>query len=230
MTNLNLESCLEQIPRDKNNCLASILFLHGYGANKDDLYPLAALLDPKKQFHWIFPDGIFPLHEFWPGARSWFPIPLAEFEKRQNDPKYFATYEYRHPPELDQSLNALMGLVATLDRERPLVLGGFSQGAMLASHLACLLPCSKLFLLSAATIAREELAYRIGNAGSTLENTEVFQAHGQSDQVLPFSAGERLRDLIERGAPKIQFYPFSGGHEIPPVLISKLAKFLDPRQ
>lgn len=56
-----------------------LVFFHGYGANMDDLAPIAReMINLPSSLNWIFPDGIHKL-DFMPGfeGRAWFPLSLS---------------------------------------------------------------------------------------------------------------------------------------------------------
>ena len=77
------------------------------------------------------------------------------------------------------------------------VLGGFSQGAMLACDTALREgpKLAGLVVLSGTLVAEAEWAALF----PTLRGTPVFQSHGTFDPLLPFQAAAMLRDLISFG-------------------------------
>jgi phospholipase/carboxylesterase len=108
-------------------------------------------------------------------------------------------------------------------RER-IVLGGFSQGAMLACDVALRAsrPPAGLVLLSAAPVSEPEwrsLAQK--RAGLC-----VLQSHGRADPILPFAGGEYLRDLLREGGLSVEWIAFGGGHGIPDGVLERLGPFV----
>jgi phospholipase/carboxylesterase len=105
-----------------------------------------------------------------------------------------------------------------------LVLGGFSQGAMLSLDIA--LRSSRalagVVLLSGTHIASEEWAGRL----ESRRGLPVFMSHGQADALLPFSISERLRDALAAHGMEVEWMPFRGGHEIPESVIEGASAFL----
>jgi phospholipase/carboxylesterase len=97
----------------------ALVLLHGRGADENDLYPLLDLLDPERRLLGVTPGG--PLH-LPPGGRHWYAlggIPTP-------DPAtFFAT-----APRLAAFLDTLP---LPIDR---VVLGGFSQGAVMSWAMA----------------------------------------------------------------------------------------------
>jgi phospholipase/carboxylesterase len=106
----------------------------------------------------------------------------------------------------------------------PLFLGGFSQGAMLACDVALHTerPLAGLLLLSGTLIARAEWEPRM----AARAGLRVLQSHGRYDPLLPFSAAEKLRDLLAGAGLKVGWVPFDGGHEIPPPLLDAVGELL----
>jgi len=105
-----------------------------------------------------------------------------------------------------------------------LTLGGFSQGAMIATDVALRLeePPQGLAILS-GTLLLEDTWRAKAKARAGLR---VFQAHGRGDPVLSFQAAEALRDLWLDAQAAHEFLPFDGGHTITGEALTRLARFL----
>jgi phospholipase/carboxylesterase len=54
----------------------------------------------------------------------------------------------------------------------------------------------------------------------------VFQSHGTMDDILPFIGAERLRDALTGAGVVVDWHGFRGGHEIPPLVVARLGRFL----
>jgi phospholipase/carboxylesterase len=98
-----------------------------------------------------------------------------------------------------------------------ILLGGFSQGAMLSLDVALHdpRPLAGLALFSATLLAEPVWGPRMGSR----PGLPVLQSHGTHDPLLPFAVAEKLRDLMSAAAMEVDFVPFRGGHEIPPVAL-----------
>ena len=105
-----------------------------------------------------------------------------------------------------------------------LVLGGFSQGAMLATDVALRLPEAPagLCIFSGTLLAEAEWGPLARQRGPL----RVFQSHGREDQILPFVAAEWLRDLLVESGMEVDFLPFRGGHQIPVDALERCAAML----
>ena len=105
-----------------------------------------------------------------------------------------------------------------------LVLGGFSQGAMLSLDVALHRERTPdgLVLLSGTLLAEREWVPRM----PAKKSLPVFQSHGMQDPLLPFAAAERLRDHLTQAGLAVEWVPFRGQHEIPGQVLDRLGAFL----
>lgn len=200
------------------------VILHGYGASMDDLAPLAGMIAPPGS-RWVFPNGPVevPLGPFYSG-RAWFPIDIEAFQRAalagtHRDLSTFA------PPELVTSREAVLQLLRAVDTplER-VVLGGFSQGAMLATDIALHLPFSPAgMLLWSGTLLQEALWAQLAPARAGMR---YVQSHGRRDPVLSFAGAERLARVLRDAGWQGRFVAFDGGHEVPPPVLEASRELL----
>jgi phospholipase/carboxylesterase len=201
---------------DEASAAATVVLLHGFQMEPADLAPFAHSLALPVRF--LFPEA--PLGA-QPRGRAWWHIDAAARTAAiARGPRDFAP---QHPPDLPAARAHLGALLDAVPG--PLVLGGFSQGAMLACDtlLRAPRPVLALALLSASRIAADEQDYR-GLAG-----VPVLVAHGHADDDLAFAAGEALRDALIGGGAEVTWVPFDGGHEIPLVVWRALRKLVKSR-
>ena len=149
------------------------------------------------------------------GQRAWWPVDDAAREARlQAGP---ADLHDSHPGGRDRARAAVHAAAQALRARapgRPLVVGGFSQGAMLA--LDCVfqappLAVDALALWSATRLAFSEWA----PAMHRLRGVRVDLLHGRADANLGIAAGQALRDALVAEDADVRWSPFDGGHEIP---------------
>ena len=57
----------------------------------------------------------------------------------------------------------------------------------------------------------------------------VVQSHGTRDEILPFMAGEKLRDVLKGAGLSHTWVQFPGGHEIPGQVVDAVGTFLETR-
>jgi phospholipase/carboxylesterase len=198
-----------------------IIFFHGYGANMHDLFPLWELWHSEK-FNWYFPNGVLPLPMGNYEGRAWFSIDIEKLEQSiregtQRDMKGSV------PPEFNSTLTQLEHLVTEISKKHNTILiGGFSQGAMCASHL-CMkesLKIDGLILLSGALLAEE----RLPKASKSLP---FYQSHGSRDPILSLDGAKDLEKKLQSYNFTGKLSVFNGGHEIPPNVIHEVKRFLE---
>lgn len=207
-----------------------------------------------EKFRFVFPAAPNDLSELgMPGGRAWWPINMAKLAELAETDRPEELYD-QHPPGLDdaremlvETIGEVIGSVAVRpggndsggndsggkppgDRGAqksgvPVVLGGFSQGAMLAMDVslrgAIEMPVA-LFQLSGTLICQDVWKPAAGR----LAETEVFQSHGTADPILPFAAAEALRDLLVRAGIRVDFYPFQGSHTIDVGAVARTTEIL----
>ncbi len=212
----------------------AVVLNHGYGAMGTDLVGLARPLlvaDPAlaEKAVLIFPAAPLDLAEHGlPGGRAWWHIDLDRLINRPT-PELLLQFRRSCPVGLAECRELLLGLIDEAGRQYGLapdqfLLGGFSQGAMLATDVALRLPVAPagLAILSGALINEQEwrpLALQRGPL-------TVLQSHGRYDSILPFPMAVALQELLQEARASVDFQPFAGDHEIPPPVLSRLAGML----
>ncbi len=205
-----------------------VVLMHGFGAPGTDLVGLERMLRVPGGTRFAFPEAPLSLPEFPFPARAWWRIDLARFEQARTQADLLARSN-----EVPEGLvHARERVIACLNelQERlsvpseKIVLGGFSQGAMIACDVALSdpRPLAGLALLSTTLISAQTWLPRM----SRREGLRVFQSHGQVDAILPFVAADKLRELWVEAGAEHEWVEFRGGHEIPPPVLEKLGAFI----
>jgi len=129
------------------------------------------------------------------------------------------------PLDLQEVRKHLELLIGELNIPRSkLVLGGFSQGAVLAIDTAFHHhdPCAALIILS-GTLANADQWARLAPLHA---KTIFFQSHGTEDPILPFQLAISLEALLHASHLKGKLHPFHGGHDVPHSILVQLNHFL----
>jgi phospholipase/carboxylesterase len=208
-----------------------LVLLHGYGAPGEDLVPLARQLAVAPQVRFAFPAAPLVLEMGLPpeqAGRAWWPIDMAELQRAVMQRDY-ETLMARTPEGLAEARRRVLDLLAALERDHAvprskLVLGGFSQGAMLATDvtLRAETPPAGLAILSGSLIAKPEwLPLMKARAG-----LPVLQSHGRADPVLSYAVAEALRDELTQAGVALEFVAFNGGHGIPNGAVEALSRLI----
>ena len=165
----------------------------------------------------------------WGVGRAWFPRDPAGIEA------FFAgetlgSLAGLDPPGLSASARELIEFMNQMGCDpAQTVVGGFSQGAMVAADATLRSPQvpSGLLLLSGSIIAANRLRHLAQDTADRLRGLPVAQYHGREDPVLPFEFGQELASIFESAGAAVQFTAFSGGHGIPQTIFPSIAKQLD---
>lgn len=211
----------------------SVVLCHGYGATGTDLVGLHTVVPAGEAVRWFFPEAPMDLSGmFGQPARAWWPIDMMKIQRammrgeRVMNPDEVPDGFVDARDALAQCLDALASAHG-LDPART-VIGGFSQGSMLAQAHYFLAEAryAGLAVLSGAPVALPLWRDGLAQHGPT---ARVFQSHGQSDPILPFRAATELGATFDAAGVAREWVPFRGQHEIPPVVVSGLGAWLTSR-
>ncbi|RMH05562.1 MAG: phospholipase [Nitrospirae bacterium] len=203
----------------------AVVLLHGFGAPGDDLVPLWRVIDVPEAVRFVFPEGPLALDANWPKARAWWMLDLERLMSSQTPVRNVRVT----PPGLadarERLQTALLELETSLNLSpHRMILGGFSQGAMLACDVVLRSPQSYagLIILSGTLIARDDWEA----LPPARKGLPVFQSHGTRDPLLPFDMAQELRDLFTVHGLAVEWHEFEGGHEIPYHVLTQLGTFI----
>jgi phospholipase/carboxylesterase len=188
---------------------ASLIVLHGLGADGHDFEPLAQQMDLSGlgPVRWIFPHApVRPVtinggHRM----RAWYDLLGTELLRREDE------------PGLRASLKEVLALVA---RERArgvparrIVLAGFSQGCAMA--LLAALRCEERLAGVAGMSGYLPLAQlTAAERHGANQDLPVFLAHGQLDPVVPMAAGVGSRELLRSLGHEVEWHEYPIEHTV----------------
>ncbi len=190
----------------------ALVLLHGRGADERDLIPFLDVLDPRRRLVGITPGGPLALP---PGGRHWYVVPRVGFP----DPRTFAE-SYALLCELVDAIPESLGV----PYER-IVLGGFSQGAVMSYALA-LGPGrpspAALVALSAFVPTVEGWAPDLdGRAG-----LPVWIAHGRRDPVISVEFARSARELLTSAGLDVAYHESDAAHHVDPRSLEQLGEWV----
>lgn len=200
---------------------ATVVILHGLGADGTDFLPVADQLDLAAvgPVRWLFPrapvrpvtiNGGYPM-------RAWYDILGADLVRREDE------------GGLRESIALVQALLAReAARGVPpsrTVLAGFSQGCAITlgaglrhhERLAGLAGLSGYVPLADTTAAERHAA----NAG-----TPVFLAHGRHDGIVPLARGQAGRDLLQSLGQPVEWHDYPMEHAVCAEEVDVLQDFL----
>jgi phospholipase/carboxylesterase len=200
---------------------ASVIWLHGLGADAHDFEPIVPeLVRPgERALRFVFPhapvrpvtlNGGYPM-------RSWYDIIGIDRASRQDESGVRAS---------DQAVRELIG--RENERGTPasrIVLAGFSQGGAMAlftatrysERLAGIIALSSYFVLANTFTAERSEA----NA-----RTPIFMAHGTDDPVVDPGLGAESKRLLEAGGHPVEWHTYPMGHTVSAEEVAAIAAWL----
>uniref|UniRef100_A0A0G4H2F0 Phospholipase/carboxylesterase/thioesterase domain-containing protein n=1 Tax=Chromera velia CCMP2878 TaxID=1169474 RepID=A0A0G4H2F0_9ALVE len=217
---------------------ALVAIFHGFGANGADLAPLSDyfLRESKRAgvpMAAVVPDA--PL-DMGGGSRAWWIIDLMRLQSLIMSMK-FDEIKKDVPQGLTEARGSAAACVAAacamwnLPMSR-VALGGFSQGSMVAVDAVLHMkekPAS-LGIWSGCLIAEDVWSSKMKETGGgeALSKTSVVQSHGKQDMVLPYMAGQWLKEFLNGCGVQHEFLDFNGAHGcFPPAVERQATLFAD---
>lgn len=203
----------------------TIVLLHGYCSSEKDWIPLAKAIQVRHGTRFLFPRGpeIGKRTDAALAGRAWWSLDL---EGELREPGVGADLSLERPAGIEHAARAVRAFLARQGNRvaQPFILGGFSQGAMVAAQVAfgSEEPLRALVLLSGTLV--DEASWK-ANFGRR-KGLHVFMAHGRSDSTLSFEAADRMHSEMSAAGVDVTWFPFDGGHETPATVVAALSEFL----
>ncbi len=203
---------------------ASVIWLHGLGADGNDFVPIVPELglpaEPRIRF--VFPHAPVRAVTLNMGMRmrAWYDIKTLTAEGRADE------------AGLRESLNRLEALIA---EERALgiasehiVIAGFSQGGALALHGALRHPepLAGILALSCYLPLQAALADELAEAN---RRTPILMCHGQYDPVLPLALGVGACNWLRAAGYRVEWREYPMQHQVCGPEIQDVAAWLCAR-
>ena len=202
---------------------ASVIWLHGLGADGHDFEPLVPHLKlPYARF--VFPNApAIPITInggfVMPG---WYDIRNLELSPHVKDRE--------DPAQIRRSADAITALLAReSERGVPpdrIVLAGFSQGGAMALHIA---PRFAHTLAGFMVLSAYELLIGSGGEHEANAATPALFCHGRHDPMVPMFAGQAACEAARKSGREVRWYDFPIAHEVSLPEIHTIAAWLRER-
>jgi phospholipase/carboxylesterase len=190
----------------------ALVLLHGRGTSEEDIAPFLDELDPDRRLVGVAPRG--PL-ELPPGGRHWYAVREVGFPEPDT---FFPTYELLTGwfDALPEALGVPAGRT---------VLGGFSQGAVMAYALGLGegRPRPAGLLALSGFIPTVE-GFTLDLDG--LDGYPVAIAHGTRDPIIEVAFGRSARDRLEEAGADVLWRESPVAHALDEELLPELADFV----
>ena len=185
------------------DAVGALVLLHGRGADEHDLFPLLDALDPERRLHGYSPRAPLALP---PGGAHWYVVPRVGFPDAQT----FA-----------EGFGALTEWFDALPYEpHEIVLGGFSQGAVMSYALGL----GEGRPRTRALIALSGFIPTVDVWQPDLESAfaPIAIAHGTYDPIIPVEFGRHARTTLEAAGAEVWYRESPIEHSIDPQVIPQL--------
>jgi phospholipase/carboxylesterase len=195
---------------------ASVIWLHGLGADGHDFEPIVPELGLRKPVRFVFPHA---------------PVRPVTLNQGMRMRAWYDILQLGGGPEDEPGIRASQQLVEEMiaqSRERGMkriVLAGFSQGGAIVLQtalrhreaLAGVLALSTYLPLNATLEAERSAANR---------PLPIFMAHGVYDDIIPLARAEQSRQILERLDYKVEWHTYRMPHSVCPEEIKDISGFL----
>jgi phospholipase/carboxylesterase len=182
----------------------ALVLLHGRGADEHDLFPLLDALDPERRLQGYTPRAPLALP---PGGAHWYAVPRVG---------------YPDPPTFAEGFGALTEWFDALPfAAGDIVLGGFSQGAVMSYALGL----GRGRPRPRQLVALSGFIPTVESWEPDLQSTfpRIAIAHGIYDPVIPVEFGRRARDLLEGAGAEVWYRESPIEHSIDPEVVTELS-------
>jgi phospholipase/carboxylesterase len=200
---------------------ASVIWLHGLGADANDFVPIVEQFDLLNQYkvRFVFPAA--PIRSITVNGgmrmRGWYDIAELDIARRED------------ALGIQDSARLLAQLI---EREKALgipydqiVLAGFSQGGALALHTGLRYP-ERLGGIIALSCYLPLLSTFLEERNPANQATPIFMAHGLFDPVVPLMLGEQAKTQLEQLDYKVSWKTYPMPHTVLPEEIDDIGQFL----
>jgi phospholipase/carboxylesterase len=183
----------------------ALVLFHGRGADENDLFTLLDVLDPQRRFDGYCPRGPLALP---PGGAHWYVVPRVGYP----DPATFAA-SYRETSDWFDSLPY-----------RQVVLGGFSQGAVMSYALGLGSDRPR----PAAIAAFSGFIPEVDGWELDLERPlpPVAIGHGTLDPVIEVGFGRKARDTLVAAGAEVLYREYPLHHTLDPQFLAEVRDWL----
>jgi phospholipase/carboxylesterase len=208
-TDINSQLDIIFVPARTDTPLGTIVLLHGWGANNEDLGDLVPYFNlPEYQF--LFPNGIFD-HEFSDTGKMWYSFTGA------------GQFTDRSRTQLATSQTVLTDWIKSLPESTGIPLdrtwiAGFSQGGAMTLEIGLDLPVAGLIVMSGYL--------HPDRPKPPQDQPPVLIVHGTQDDVVPIAAARNSQQQLTDWGIDVKYQEFNMGHSIVPEVLDVVRNFV----
>lgn len=205
---------LSHIPNNITPDTKCIIMLHGVWSNESDLFEL-------KNHFW---EDALILSLQWPfslgmGRYAWYPVDFST-----SKPLYKKEDVERGYEEILNCIDEIQGKYGLKNENISLM--GFSQGAIMSYYTLSKSPEKIGGIIALSGRILDEITLEDVDV-SKYQEKRVFVGHGMMDQVIPFSATEKVRQYIEALSISSELKSYPLGHSISLAELSDIQNWIN---
>ncbi len=204
------------------NPRASIIWLHGLGADGHDFSPMAETLRLPVPVRYVFPHA--PVRRVTINGgyamRAWYDVLSPDITQVQDEAGIRAS-------------QALLNTLIEREKQRGIeclhiFLAGFSQGGAIVLHAGLRYPerLGGIIALSTYLPLQETLKHERSDAST---QTPIFMGHGRQDSVVSLSAASKSRDLLNTLRQPVHWHEYDMPHTVCIAEIDDIRNFIADR-
>jgi phospholipase/carboxylesterase len=195
------------------NPAATVIWLHGLGADGHDFEPIVPELRLSKPVRFVFPHA---------------PIQPVTINQGMRMRAWYDILQFGGGPEDEKGIRASHKLVDQLiaaEKGKKVILAGFSQGGAIVLQTALRHPerlagvmALSTYLPLAGSLAKE--------ASAASKDLPIFMAHGRFDDIIPIERATRSRDFLIELGYKVAWHEYPMPHSVCAEEVRDISAFL----
>jgi phospholipase/carboxylesterase len=197
---------------------ASIIWLHGLGADGHDFEPIVPELKLAKPVRFVFPHA---------------PVRPVTINQGMRMRAWYDILQFGGGPEDEAGIRASQHLIEELiSKEKgqglpvaKIVVAGFSQGGAVALQTALRYPERLAGVLALSSYLPLAGSLRSERSPAN-QDIPIFMAHGRYDDVIPLRRAEESRKLLEAAGYHVEWHEYPMPHSVCAEEIADIAAFL----
>ena len=194
----------------------ALVLLHGYGSRAEDWLQFEEKWTLPASTRRVYPQAPWR----GPGSRrGWWWLGLESYVPEGGQ---LADMTHASPGGIKVASRLVRRVLE--NEKQPIILGGFSQGAMTSAEVAFQTDqeLAGLVLIGGTTVNEDAWADHF----AARRHLPIFIAHGRNDGVLSFAIMERFQARLKAAGLNVTWYPFDGGHGIPDDVVREVSAFV----
>jgi len=194
---------------------ASIIWLHGLGADGHDFEPIVPELELAKPVRFVFPHA---------------PVRPVTINQGMRMRAWYDILQFGGGPEDDAGIRASQRMMEQLIKQQPVpvnrvVMAGFSQGGAIALQTALRYP-ERLAGVLALSAYLPQAASLQSERSPANQGIPIFMAHGRYDDIIPPRRADESRKLLEAAGYRVEWHEYPMPHSVCAEEIADIAAFL----